>query len=76
MPDENLKLDPNTGDYSFSEPDWDEFYEVIKGNGPCNRERLGARVAAWDNGEWFRDGLSAYADKAAARRKAASQAAE
>jgi ring-1,2-phenylacetyl-CoA epoxidase subunit PaaA len=49
---------------------------VIKGNGPCNRERLEARVKAWDDGEWFRDGLNAYADKAADRRQAASVAAE
>ena len=36
FPDPNLKKDPETGKWSFSDPDWDEFYEVIKGNGPCN----------------------------------------
>ena len=57
-------------------PDWSEFFEVIKGDGPCNRERLEARVKAWDDGAWFRDGLNAYAEKAANRRKAAAVAAE
>ncbi|MEQ5871621.1 1,2-phenylacetyl-CoA epoxidase subunit A [Sagittula sp. NFXS13] len=76
VPDENLTFDEQTGDYSFSEPDWAEFFEVIKGNGPCNRERLQARRDAWSEGEWFRDGLTAYAEKSAKRRAAAALAAE
>ncbi|GAA4227161.1 ring-1,2-phenylacetyl-CoA epoxidase subunit PaaA [Sagittula marina] len=76
VPDENLTYDEQTGDYSFSEPDWAEFFEVIKGNGPCNRERLQARRDAWSEGEWFRDGLTAYAEKSAKRRAAAALAAE
>jgi ring-1,2-phenylacetyl-CoA epoxidase subunit PaaA len=43
---------------------------VLAGNGPCNRERLGTRVKAWEDGAWFRDGLSAHAAKSAARRAA------
>ena len=39
----------------------------MKGNGPCNRERLGARVKAWQDGAWFREGLTAYAAKHAAK---------
>ncbi|CUH80735.1 1,2-phenylacetyl-CoA epoxidase subunit PaaA [Tropicibacter naphthalenivorans] len=70
VPDENLKFNEETGNWDFSQPDWTEFFEVLKGNGPCNEERLGARRKAWDDGEWFRDGLSAYAEKSAARRAA------
>ena len=50
--------------------------EVIAGNGPCNKQRLNARVKAWEDGAWFRDGLLAHAEKAAARRAAAKIAAE
>ena len=41
---------------------------MLAGNGPCNKDRLGARVKAWDDGAWFREGLVAHAEKAAARR--------
>jgi ring-1,2-phenylacetyl-CoA epoxidase subunit PaaA len=71
VPDEHLRWNDDKQGYDFSEPDWDEFFEVLKGNGPCNEERLGARRKAWDDGQWFREGLSAYADKQAARRTAA-----
>ena len=63
VPDENLKWNDEKGGYDFSQPDWDEFYQVLKGNGPCNRERLGARVKAWEDGAWVRDGLMAHAAK-------------
>lgn len=76
IPDPDLKWNEEKGGYDFSQPDWDEFFEVIAGNGPCNKERLGARVKAWDDGEWYRDGLTAYAKKAADRRAAAKIAAE
>ena len=52
------------------------FFAVIAGNGPCNTERLEARVTAWEDGAWFRDGLMAHAKKADARRAAARMAAE
>lgn len=75
IPDPNLKWNADKfdgkGGYDFSDPDWSEFFDVIKGNGPCNKDRLGARVKAWEDGAWFRDGLMAHADKAAARRMAA-----
>lgn len=76
VPDETLTWNDERGHYDFAEPDWAEFFEVIKGNGPCNEERLEARRNAWDQGAWFRDGLTAYADKAAARRTAGRVAAE
>lgn len=63
VPDEHLKWNEERGAYDFSEPDWAEFFEVIAGNGPCNKERLGARVKAWDDGAWFREGLAVNAQK-------------
>ncbi|MBB5368032.1 MULTISPECIES: 1,2-phenylacetyl-CoA epoxidase subunit PaaA [unclassified Janthinobacterium] len=72
VPDPDLKFNPETGHYEFGEIDWAEFNNVLKGNGPCNRERLQTRVKAYDDGEWFRDALVAYADKQAANTKAAA----
>ena len=63
IPDENLSFNKDTGNYDFSEPDWNECYNVIAGNGPCNKERLDARKKAWDDGAWVRDGMMAYARK-------------
>ena len=76
VPDPALKWNEDKGGYDFSEPDWSEFYEVLKGNGPCNRDRLEARQKAWADGAWFRDGLLAHAEKAEARRRRADVAAE
>ncbi|MFW2542960.1 1,2-phenylacetyl-CoA epoxidase subunit PaaA [Primorskyibacter sp. 2E107] len=76
IPDEHLTWNEEKDGWDFSEPDWSEFFEVLKGNGPCNEERLGARRKAWDDGAWFRDGLSAYAEKSAARRATTATAAE
>jgi len=59
IPDKGLKFNSKTKQYEFSQPNWDEFFEVISGNGPCNAERLNARNKAWDDGEWFRNGLAA-----------------
>ncbi|MFN7011391.1 MAG: 1,2-phenylacetyl-CoA epoxidase subunit PaaA [Allorhizobium sp.] len=70
IPDENLRWNEEKGCHDFSEPDWEEFFNVIAGNGPCNAERLGARVTAWEDGAWFRDGLLAHAEKQEARRAA------
>lgn len=76
IPDPQLRWNAEKDGYDFSEPDWSEFFDVIAGNGPCNTERLEARINAWDGGAWFRDGLAAYAEKAADRRAAAKVAAE
>ena len=76
IPDEHLQWNEEKAGYDFSEPDWSEFYEVLAGNGPCNRERMAARVKAWEDGRWFRDGLTAHAEKRAARRAANRAAAE
>ena len=71
IPDKTLKWNEEKGGYDFAEPDWEEFFEVIKGNGPCNTERLAARNKAWDDGKWVRDGLLAHAEKRNARKVAA-----
>jgi len=71
VPDENLRWNEEKAGYDYSDPDWAEFFNVLKGNGPCNTERMKARVKAWDDGAWVRDGLMAHAAKRAARRVAA-----
>ncbi|MEM6617888.1 MAG: 1,2-phenylacetyl-CoA epoxidase subunit PaaA [Pseudomonadota bacterium] len=76
VPDDNLTWNEEKGAYDFTDPDWSEFMAVISGNGPCNKERLGARVKAWDDGAWVRDGLNAYAAKRTAEKNAATLAAE
>jgi len=67
VPDPDLTFNADTGHYDFGVIDWSEFNNVLKGNGPCNKERLKTRVKAWDDGAWFRDALLAYADRKAAR---------
>lgn len=71
IPDENLRWNEDKQGWDFSEPDWSEFHDVLRGNGPCNVDRMEARNKAWADGAWFRDGLMAHAKKAAARRMAA-----
>jgi ring-1,2-phenylacetyl-CoA epoxidase subunit PaaA len=63
IPDANLKWNENKKGYDFSEPDWVEFKNVIKGNGPCNKERLIARNKAHDEGAWVREAAAAYGKK-------------
>ena len=67
VPDPDLRWNKETGHYDFGEIDWAEFHNVLRGNGPCNRERLRTRVKAYEDGAWFRDALTAHADKQAAR---------
>lgn len=71
VPDEHLKWNEETKHYEFTEPDWNEFYDVISGNGPCNTDRLNARKTAWDEGKWVREAMMAHAEKKAQRRMAA-----
>ena len=63
IPDKDLKWNEETGHYDFGEIDWEEFYHIINGRGPCNRERLEARNNAHENGSWVREAAAAYADK-------------
>lgn len=67
IPDPDLKWNEERGHYDFGAIDWDEFWNVVKGNGPCNKERLKARNDAWDNGAWVREAAMAYAEKKTAK---------
>jgi ring-1,2-phenylacetyl-CoA epoxidase subunit PaaA len=73
LPDPDLKWNEARGHYDFGEINWDEFYRVIGGNGPCNQERLSARIRAHEDGAWVREAALAYAHKQQQRaRKAAA----
>ena len=63
LPDKNLKWNSERQHYDFGEIDWNEFWNVVKGNGPCNKERLEARRKAHDDGAWVREAAAAYAEK-------------
>jgi len=63
IPDPDLKWNEERKHYDFGAIDWDEFWTVVKGNGPCNRERIAARQKAYDDGEWVREAAAAYAKK-------------
>ncbi len=63
IPDPNLRKDPETKQWEISDPDWNEFYQVIKGNGPCNKERLAVRKWAEVHGKWVRDAIKSDAPK-------------
>ncbi len=63
IPDPDLKWNEEKGKHDFGEIDWDEFWAVVKGHGPCNKERLAARVKAHEEGRWVRDAAVAYAQK-------------
>ena len=63
LPDPDLKFNPDKQGYDFGPVDWDEFWQVVKGNGPCNRERLQARRDAHENGRWVREAAEAYSAK-------------
>lgn len=63
LPDDKLKWNEETKHYDFGEINWTEFWNVVKGNGPCNKQRLDARRKAWDDGAWVREAASAHAAK-------------
>jgi len=63
LPDPHLKWNEERRHYDFGEINWEEFWNVVKGNGPCNKERLEARVKAQQEGEWVREAATAYAKK-------------
>ncbi|MEM7799984.1 MAG: 1,2-phenylacetyl-CoA epoxidase subunit PaaA [Chloroflexota bacterium] len=63
IPDPDLTYDEESGNWIHGEIDWDEFWQVVKGNGPLNAERLATRQAAHDSGEWVREAVEGYADR-------------
>ena len=67
LPDPELRYDEESGDWKFGEIDWDEFWRVVRGGGPCNHERMAARLAAHENGRWVREAAAAYEAKQRAR---------
>ncbi|HMO38113.1 MAG TPA: 1,2-phenylacetyl-CoA epoxidase subunit A [Saprospiraceae bacterium] len=71
VPDPDLKWNEETQHYDFGEINWEEFWNVVKGNGPCNRQRLRARVKAHEEGAWVREAAMAYAEKRQQRENAA-----
>jgi ring-1,2-phenylacetyl-CoA epoxidase subunit PaaA len=63
VPDPNLKWNEAKNGYDFGDVDWEEFWNVVKGNGMCNKDRLGARVKAHEEGAWVREAALAHAAK-------------
>ncbi len=63
LPDKDLKWNEQTQHYDFGEINWNEFRNVVNGNGPCNKQRLEARQKAWENGAWVREAAAAYTEK-------------
>jgi len=63
LPDPLLRWNEERKHYDFGPINWEEFKQVIAGNGPCNRERMTARVQAHEDGAWVREAAMAYADK-------------
>jgi ring-1,2-phenylacetyl-CoA epoxidase subunit PaaA len=71
LPDPELRWNEEREHWDFGAIDWREFWQVVGGDGPCNRERLAARVKAWDDGAWVRDAALAHAAKQEQLREAA-----
>ncbi len=69
LPDEDIKWNEERGHYDFGAIDWDEFWQVVKGNGPCNKQRVAARKKAWDDGAWVREAALAHSNKRSERLK-------
>lgn len=69
VPDKDLKWNESTGHYEFGAINWDEFWNVVKGNGPCNKHRLETRKKAWNEGAWVREAALAYSNKKQQRKQ-------
>ena len=75
LPDDQLKWNEGRKHYDFGEINWEEFWNVVKGNGPCNKQRLEARRKAHEEGKWVREAAMAYAAKKAAADQSKEKAA-
>ncbi|MDQ4088134.1 MAG: 1,2-phenylacetyl-CoA epoxidase subunit A [Pseudomonadota bacterium] len=71
VPDPALKWNEERGHYDFGEVDWEEFYAVVRGEGPVAKERMKARREAWEDGAWIREAAAAYAEKRVSKAEAA-----
>jgi ring-1,2-phenylacetyl-CoA epoxidase subunit PaaA len=69
LPDPDLKWNEERQHYDFGEINWQEFWNVVSGNGPCNKQRLDARRKAWEDGAWVREAAVAHAEKRAVRKE-------
>jgi ring-1,2-phenylacetyl-CoA epoxidase subunit PaaA len=67
LPDADLKWNEEKGHYDFGKINWEEFWNVVSGNGPCNKQRLDTRKKAWENGAWVREAATAHAEKRKAK---------
>ncbi len=67
IPDPQLKWNEERKHYDFGDLDWEEFWQVVHGHGPCNKQRIDARKKAWNEGAWVRDAAMAYAEKSSKR---------
>jgi ring-1,2-phenylacetyl-CoA epoxidase subunit PaaA len=63
IPDPDLRYDEASGNWLIGPIDWDHFWQVVKGNGPMNKERMAARRKAHEDGQWVREALAAYAER-------------
>jgi ring-1,2-phenylacetyl-CoA epoxidase subunit PaaA len=63
LPDPDLRWNEERGHYDFGNINWDDFWNVVKGNGPCNRQRIQARTKAYEDGAWVREAAMAHAEK-------------
>jgi len=72
LPDPELKWNEARGHWDFGALDWSEFWRVVNGEGPCNKERLAERVDAWNDGAWVREAALAHARKRSADLRAAA----
>lgn len=75
VPDPGLKWNEERGHYDFGPIDWEEFWNVVKGNGPCNKERIEARRNAYEKGAWVREAALAHAEKRRRRKEQSAQVA-
>jgi ring-1,2-phenylacetyl-CoA epoxidase subunit PaaA len=71
FPDPALKWNEERGSYDFGELDWEEFYAVVRGEGPVAKERMKARREAWERGAWIREAAAAWAEKRSRKAEAA-----
>ncbi|MEP6649580.1 MAG: Phenylacetic acid catabolic protein, partial [Lapillicoccus sp.] len=74
LPDPDLRWNEERGHWDFGAIDWDEFWRVLRGDGPCNAERVGHRRGAHEEGAWVREAANAYAAKPATRERQGSAA--
>lgn len=72
IPDPQLHWNEDRQHFDFGTPDWDEFYRVIRGDGPCNKERIRTRIEAWESGAWVREAAAEYARKRASHEESAA----